>query len=86
METASGLSNQTTSKNQLQALLLGVGLFLRDHELACFTNHEEVPVPGYIADSGMAASDADSINRVLQSISNAIHNDLGYVHLYNWVI
>jgi len=78
-QTASGLSKQAIFKNKLQEILLGVGLFIRDHELVCFSDHEENPVPLYLADSCMAASDVDSINRVMQLISDAVHKDSGYV-------
>ena len=81
-QTASGLSKQAIFKNQLQEILLGVGLFIRDHEFVCFSDHEETPVPAYLADSCMAASDADPINRVLEMISHAVHKDLGYVSTF----
>ena len=58
---------------------MGVGLYLRDLELACFTDYEETPVPDYLINSKMAANDVDSINRVLQLLSDAIHHGSGYV-------
>jgi hypothetical protein len=67
------------NKNQLQELLLGIGLYLRDHELACFTDHSETPVPDHIANSKMAATDIDPMMRVLHLLADAIHNGIGYV-------
>jgi hypothetical protein len=76
----SGLSKQKSlNKNQLQELLLGVGLYLRDLELAHFTDHGETSVPDYLANSEMTESDADPLNRVLQLFSDALHKDSGYV-------
>ena len=77
-QRTNGLSKQTVFKSHLQGLLLGIGLFLRDHELACFTDYEETPVPYYLAKSCMAASDADSINQMMQSISEGMQDDMGY--------
>ena len=78
-QKTSGLSSQTVSKNQLQGLLLGTGLLIRDLELACFTDHGEIPVPDYLVDSCMAPSDTDSITQVLKAISNILHNNMEYV-------
>jgi hypothetical protein len=85
-QEASNLSKRSSSnKNTLQELLLGVGLCLRDHELVCFADHNEAPVPGYLADSCMIAADVDSITEALQLISDFLNYDLGYASPYHWV-
>jgi hypothetical protein len=73
----------TLNKNQLQELLLGVGLYLRDLELACFTDHDETPVPEYLVKSCMAADDVDPIIRVMELISDVLTKDSRLVSLYN---
>ena len=74
---ASGLSNQIHfNKNQLQELLLRIALFLRDLELSCFADHEEVSMPDHIANSCMEAADIDAMTRVLQTLSKAIKDHL----------
>jgi len=74
---ASGLSNQIPlNKNQLQELLLGVALFLRDLEFACFTNTEETSIPPYLVNSCMEATDVDSIGRVVDIIFKAVQDQL----------
>ena len=65
-KNASDLSKQKhLNKNQLQELLLGIGLYLRDHELACFTEFEETPVPKVLAKRKMVAEDINTMNRVI---------------------
>ena len=59
--------------------MLGVGLYIRDLELARFTDHEETAVPDYIFDSNMIPDDLEEIERVLQLISAAVHHVSGYV-------
>ena len=80
------MSRQSPNKNQLQELLLGLGIFLRDVHLACFTDHEETPVPDYIANSCMVAADLDTASEVLKSLSDFLNNDPGYVLLYNLAV
>jgi hypothetical protein len=83
-QKTSGLLKQgVPNKNKLQGFLLGVGLFLRDHELACFTDYDETPVPGYVANSCMAGTDVDVILRAIQSIASALPHDSRYVYCYN---
>jgi hypothetical protein len=67
------------SKNQLQELLLGIGLYLRDHTLSCFTDHGETPVPDHIANSKMVPTDIDPLLRVLQLLLDAFHDSIRYV-------
>jgi len=67
------------NKNQLQELLLGVGLYIRDLELSKYTDHEETPVPGYLSKSKMAISDVELIERMLQQLFDALKNGSGYV-------
>ena len=89
VETASELSEETISKNQLQSLLLGVGLFLRDLEYSCFSDHEEIPIPNPLFNSIMTPKDADTITKLLQSIHDVMvvkdGDDNGYVHISNWI-
>lgn len=81
-----GLAKQPSSnKNALQALLLGIGLFLRDLEFACFANQEETPIPEYLAQSCMLPDDVDSITKNLKLVYEFLEDDLGYVLLHNRV-
>jgi len=79
-QKTSSLSRQRSlNKNQLQEVLLRVSLYLRDIELACFTDHDGTPVPDYLINSKMASSNVYSTNRVLQLLSDTIHYGSGYV-------
>jgi hypothetical protein len=60
------------TKKQLQQLLLGLGLTLRDHELACFTEHAENPLPPFLLDSCMEAADIEVINTTLDNFFDII--------------
>lgn len=81
---AYSISKQKSSnKNQLQALLLGVGLYLWDLDFVCFTDYEETPVPDYLAQSKMVAGDADCIEEILRSLLDIVL-DPRYV-VINWV-
>jgi hypothetical protein len=72
----SGLSNQVhLNKNQLQELLLGVALILRDLELSCFVDHE-VTVPGYITNGCIKPSDIENIGRVVETLLKVIQEQL----------
>jgi len=74
---ASGLLNQIPlNKNQVQELLLGVALFLRDLELCCFVDHDEVHVPGYIANSCIQADDLGSIANVVDTLLRATQDQI----------
>jgi len=73
----SGLSNQVhTNKIQLQELLLGIGLFLRDLEFSCFMDPTETTLPDQLADSCMEASDAESIGEIVENFFKVIQNQL----------
>ena len=79
-----GLAKQPSfNKNALQALLLGIGLFLRDLEFTCF--EEETLIPEYLAQSCMLLADVDSITKDLKLVYEVLGDDLGYVLLHNRV-
>ena len=88
-ETASELSEKTISKSQLQSLLLGAGLFLRDLEYSCFSDHEEITIPNYLVNTLMTPKDADPVTKLLQSIHDVMVGNDGddneYVHISNWI-
>jgi hypothetical protein len=70
---ASSLPNQVHfNKNQLQELLLGVALFLRDLELSCFVDHKETPIPPFLINSCMEVTDVDPIGEVVETILRAM--------------
>jgi len=78
---ASGLSNQIPlNKNQVQELLLGIALLLRDLEFCCFVDHDEVHVPDYIANSCMKPDDLGSISKVLDTLLRAIQDQIKWVY------
>jgi len=62
------------NKNQLQELLLGIGLILRDLEFARFVDADETPMPEYLANSCMEPTDIDSIATVLQILSTVMED------------
>ena len=62
------------NKNQLQELLLGLGLYLRDYEFSCFAD-PELELPGFLVESKMAKEDDTSINRVLQLLSEVLNQE-----------
>ena len=66
------------NKNQLQELLLGVGLCLRDYELS-FTDQSETTLPDFLANSKMNGDDGIPIGRILQLLVDALHHEPGYV-------
>jgi hypothetical protein len=72
------------NKNTLQELLLGIGLLLRDLELVCFADHEETPVPNYLINSCITATDADSVTRAMELVADFLNYDLQYVSLFNF--
>jgi len=77
---ASGLLNQIPlNKNQVQELLLGVVLFLRDLEFACFVDYDEVHVPNYIANSCMQADDLGSIANAVDTLLRATQDQIRWV-------
>lgn len=77
---ASGLLNQIPlNKNQVQELLLGVALFLRDLEFACFVDHDEVHVPDYIVNSCMQSDDLSPIANVVDTLLRAIQDQIEWV-------
>lgn len=81
-QKSSGLSKRSSSnKNTLQELLLAIGLSFRDYELACLADHDDTPVPDYLASSCMAAADLHSINAIIQLISDFLNYDVGYVSI-----
>ena len=65
----SGIASQVHfNKNQLQQLLLAVGLLLRDLEFCCFTDTEETPIPSFLANSCMGNQDALVIEATLDKL------------------
>lgn len=71
-ETSALSEEKSLNKNQIQELLLGMGLYLRDYEFACFADVNEIVLPGFVAASEMKASDDTTINRILRSFSDAL--------------
>lgn len=59
-------------KKQLHEVLLGLGLILRDHQFACFTNYEETSVPQFLVESCMEAADDDMIDSILNKFVKVI--------------
>jgi len=61
---------------QLQELLLGIALFIRDLEFSCFVDPTETTLPDQLADSCMEPSDAESIGGIVESFFKVIQNQL----------
>lgn len=83
---ASALSKQkkkALNKNQLQQLLLGIGLYLRDIEITCFTDLEEESFPDYLVGSKIIAGDSDSLKRILELLSDVVNQGSRYVLFKN---
>lgn len=73
----SGLPNQIPiNKNQLQELLLGIALFLRDLEMSCFMDPSETTIPPYIADGCLQPSDAGTIGDIVNILYKVVRNQL----------
>ena len=43
----------------------------------CFADHEDTPVPGYLINSCMIATDLDIINEVILLMSDFLDYDVG---------
>ena len=69
---------KSLNKNQLQELLLGISICLRDHDLSSITDHEETPVPDYLVSSKMVRKDATSIKAALDLLFDIL-DDSEYV-------
>lgn len=73
----SGLTTQMhPNKQQLQQLLLGIGLLLRDLEFSCFTDTCETPIPGFLMESCMDKDDTEAIGTTLNKLFNVVYNYL----------
>ena len=83
-QETSQISKWAASKSKLQALLLGVGLFLRDQDLALFTGEETI-VPGHFAESCIHPDGWDVTLQILHSMQEKMDDDLGCVLLNNWI-
>jgi len=74
---ASGLLKlKSAHKNHFLELLLGIGLYLRDINLACSADHEETPVPGYMEKSAMKLEDSGILLGVIKSLSKVMDHTL----------
>lgn len=62
------------NKNQLQQLLLGFGLLLRDLEFCLFTDTDETPIPSFLANSCMVKEDALVIKATLDKLYKLVHD------------
>jgi hypothetical protein len=71
---AIGLSKQSSfNKNQVQELLLGIGLTLRDLEFANFLeDYNVIPVPAYLVDSKLLATDLPEVGKAMDAIHKAV--------------
>ena len=73
----SGLTIQIhLNKIQLQQLLLGIGLLIRDLQFCCFTNQSETALPEFLLESCMAKEDALAIGAILDKLSKIVYNYL----------
>ena len=75
---AFGLSKQASfNKNQVQELLLGIGLALRDLEFANFVeDYDETPVPAYIVNSSMLAKDLSELEKAMETVYKVVNYHL----------
>ena len=64
------------NKNQLQQLLLGAGLLIRDLEFSCFTNVDETPMPPFVLHGCMEEKDAEAVERTLDAMLEIVCNHL----------
>lgn len=73
----SGLARQIRlNKNQLQQLLLGAGLLIRDLEFSCFTDVDETPLPHFVLFSCMETEDVEAIESTLNAMLKIICDHL----------
>jgi hypothetical protein len=73
----SGLITQVhLNKTQVQQLLLGIGFLLRDLEFCCFTDTNEIVIPGFLVESCMNKEDIEIIAAILNKVFNAVYDEL----------
>ena len=83
----SGLSKQVyLHKNQLQELLLGLALAIRDARLACITDHEETPLPPFLLESHLDEDDLQKVGALVDAIFQVIDDHIKWVGFSNCVI
>ena len=75
---ATGLHKQTPiNKNQIQELLLGIGLSLRDLDFANFLDdYDEVLVPPYLISSRLLAEDLQELEKVMNTVQKVVQHHL----------
>ena len=73
----SGLSKQAhLHNNQLQELLLGLVLAIRDARLVCITDHEETPIPPFLLESHMDKDDLQKAGTLVDGIFQVIDDHI----------
>jgi hypothetical protein len=66
---------KSLNKNQIQGLLLGIGLALRDLEFVNFVDdYEETPVPAYLIKSTLAAKDLSELEKAMRTVQEVVQN------------
>jgi hypothetical protein len=76
----SALSRQKTlNKNQLQGLLLGIGILIRDIEISQFS--DSGTIPNGIVDCCLLPEDVNPLFNVMKALSAAVTRGLRYVCL-----
>ena len=75
---SSGLhKRKSLNKNQIQELLLGIGLALRDLEFVNFVeDYDETPVPAYLISSTLAAEDLSELEKAMDTIQKVVQHHL----------
>ena len=69
------------NKNQLQQLLLGAGLLIRDLQFLCFTNVDEKPMPHFVLHGCMEEKDAEAVKKILDAMLEIVCNHSERVNL-----
>lgn len=75
---ASGLQKQKTlNKNQIQELLLGIGLALRDLYFANFIeDYDKSQVPAYFLTSKMVKEDHSELQKAVNTVQKVVQHHL----------
>jgi hypothetical protein len=64
---------ESLNKNQLQELLLGIGLLIRDIDLSLYTDHHRI-IPDEVVESCLVEGDVVPLFAIMKSLSSAINH------------
>jgi len=76
-KSSSLYKQKSLNKNQIQELLLGIGLALRDLEFVNFVeDYDKTPVPSYLLYSNLAAGDLPELQKAMDTVQKVVQHHL----------